>query len=146
MLNPFGLIGLALGLLFFHLVGRTELRFKASRQVPTLLRVLLLDKYPCTWPRKRAVDRLFLDFPDLGGDVDIPAVVREAKRLGLVTTGTVSNIYGHEHLFVGYAPEVRRDCLPAPEAREQRRLHCGENCEHDDSCPFNARINPGPES
>jgi hypothetical protein len=141
-------LGLALGLVFFHYIGRTEARFRASRHVPTLLRVLLdtggrVSNFPdghsygaCVWPAKRAVDRLFIDFPDLGEGVDIPAVVREAKRLGLVQTGILASIGGRSHLFVGYYPESRLSCRPTPEARDQRPWHCKEECTHDSACPF----------
>jgi hypothetical protein len=131
-------------------------RMEHMRAVPTLLRVLLdtvptslyHDKGPpgsgrTVWPSRRSVDRVFLDWPgwtEYPGDIQdlIRGAVREAERLGLVRTKNPLDWNGRTRIrFVGYRPEMRLDCNPAPEAREQRRRHCGENCEHDDSCPFN---------
>lgn len=138
----------------------TKRRMRAIRAVPTLLRVLM-DTIPtsaesdkglrgtlrCVWPTMRTVERLWLDWPDWPNIPDVERLVfevtREARRMGLVKTTMLTDFFGRGHLAVGLLPEERRDCDPAPEALEQRRAHCRENCEGGPACRF---VNPGPES
>lgn len=128
-----------------HRIRRTL----ASREVPHLLRVLAGEVNVETfgartwrrprviWPARRAVDRLFLDWPNLGAGVDFNAVVAEAYRLGLVGVVYEPGWVGGPVLMVGLKPEWRRPCAPpAPEAHERRSRHCMGDCEHDAACPF----------